>query len=142
MTCLDLPGVDFFSSKDDAFNEFAKWCRKVQNEKCLSIITIRTDHRGEFDCHPFEEFCDKHGIEHNFSTPRTPQQHGVVERKNRTLEEMSRTTLNEYGLPKYFWAEAINTACYVANRIFIRPLLKKTPYEVWKVKKPNISTKF
>ena len=51
------------------------------------------------------------------STPRTPQQNGVVERKNRTLQEMARTMLNENNLPKYFWAEAVNTSCYVLNRI-------------------------
>ena len=46
--------------------------------------------------------------------------------------------LNENALPKYFWAEAINTACYVLNRVLIRPYLNKTPYELWKNRKPNI----
>ena len=76
---------------------------------------------------------------HNFSAPRTPQQNGVVERKNRTLQEIARTMLNENGLPKYFWAEAVNTACYVVNRAHIRSILKRTPYELWKGKLPNIS---
>nr|CAN77969.1 hypothetical protein VITISV_027333 [Vitis vinifera] len=80
-----------------------------------------------------------HDINHNFPAPRTPQQNGVVERKNRTLQEMARTMLNENNLPKYFWAEAVNTSCYVLNRILLRPILKKTPYELWKNKKPNIS---
>ena len=52
---------------------------------------------------------------------------------------MARTMLNESNLPKYFWAEAVNTSCYVLNRILLRPILKKTPYEIWKNKKPNIS---
>jgi len=73
-------------------------------------------------------FCEKFGIQHNFSAPRTPQQNGVVERKNRALEEIARTLLNETNLPKYFWADAVNTACYVLNRVLIRPILKKTPY--------------
>ena len=47
--------------------------------------------------------------------------------------------LNENNLPKYFWAEAINTSCYVLNRILLRLILTKTPYELWKNKKPNIS---
>ncbi|GAV57440.1 hypothetical protein CFOL_v3_00977 [Cephalotus follicularis] len=51
---------------------------------------------------------------------------------------MCRTLLNENNLPKYFWAEAINTSCYILNRIFIRPILKKTPYELWRERKPNI----
>ena len=52
---------------------------------------------------------------------------------------MARTMLNENNFPKYFWAEAINTSCYVLNRILLRHILKKTPYELWKNKKPNIS---
>jgi len=52
---------------------------------------------------------------------------------------MARTMLNANSTPKHFWAEAINTACYLQNRIYIRPLIKKTPYELWKNKKPNIS---
>ena len=51
---------------------------------------------------------------------------------------MARTILNENSLPKYFWAEAVNTACYVLNRVLIRSNLNKTPYELWKDRKPNI----
>ena len=47
--------------------------------------------------------------------------------------------LNEHSLPKYFWAEAVNTACYILNRVLVRPLLTKTPYELWNNKKPNVS---
>ncbi|GMI67487.1 hypothetical protein HRI_000418000 [Hibiscus trionum] len=52
---------------------------------------------------------------------------------------MARTMLCKNNLPKYFWAEATNTACYIINRVMIRPILKKTPYEILKSKKPNIS---
>ena len=65
-----------------------------------------------------------------FSAHRTPQQNGVVERKNRNLQEMARTMLNENNLPKYFWAEVVNTSYYVLNRILLRPIIKKTPYEL------------
>jgi len=74
-----------------------------------------------------------------FSAPRTLQQKGVVERKNRALEEIARSLLNETNLPKYFWVDAVNTACYVLNRVLIRTILKKTPYELFKGRKPNIS---
>ena len=83
--------------------------------------------------------CEKHGIIHEFSSPRTPQQNGVVERKNRSLQEMARTMLHENNLAKHFWVEAVNTACYVQNKIYIRPLLNKTAYELFKGRKPNIS---
>ena len=77
-------------------------------------------------------FCEKHGIIHEFSSPRTPQQNGVVERKNRSLQEMPRTLLHENNPAKHFWAEAVKTACYVQNRIYIRPLLNKAAYELFK----------
>ena len=54
------------------------------------------------------------------------------------IQEMARTMLNENSLPKYFWAKTVNTACYVLNRVLIRPHLNKTPYELWKDRKPNI----
>jgi len=78
-------------------------------------------------------------ILHNFSAPRTPQQNGVVERKNRSLEELARTMLSESTLPKYFWADAVSTSCYVMNRVLIRPILKKTPYELFNGRNPNIN---
>ena len=77
-----------------------KHCKKVQNEKGLTLINVRSDHGGEFENHGFEMFCNEHGYDHNFSTPRTPQQNGVVKRKNRTLKEMARTMLCENNLPK------------------------------------------
>ena len=75
---------------------------------------------------------------HNFSAPRT-QQNGVVERKNRSLEELARTMLNEYDVPKYFWADVVSTTCYVLNRMLIRQFLKITPYELFKGRKPNVA---
>ena len=71
--------VKFLANKSDAFKEFAKWCRLIQNEKNKTIIFIRTDHGGEFECTSFEDLCEKYGIKHNFSSPRTPQQNRVVE---------------------------------------------------------------
>ncbi|KAH9778649.1 hypothetical protein KPL71_007414 [Citrus sinensis] len=130
--------VLFLANKDDAIDAFRIFCKKVQNEKGYSITCIRSDHGGEFENHAFENFCNDFGIEHQFSSPRTPQQNGVVERKNRSIQEMARTMLNENSLPNYFWVEAVNTACYVLNRVLIRPNLNKTPYELWKYRKPNI----
>ncbi|GJS92418.1 retrovirus-related pol polyprotein from transposon TNT 1-94 [Tanacetum coccineum] len=72
----------------------------VDDYSRCTIVSIRTDHGREFDNEvQFGEFCNANGITHNFSAPRTPQSNGVVERKNRTLQEMSRTMLNEQSLP-------------------------------------------
>ena len=75
----------------------------------------------------------------HFQLLELPNKMGVVERKNRTLQEMARTIIHENNLPNYFWAEAVNTSCYILNRVLIRSSLNKTPYELWKNKKPNIS---
>ena len=131
--------VLFLTHKHEAFREFSIICKKLQTRKGYMIKSIRTDHGKEFENTPFQTYCDENGIDHNFSAPRTPQQNGVVERKNRTLEEKARTMLCENNLPKYFWAEAVNSACYILNRALIRPILKKTPYELWNERKPNIS---
>ena len=84
-------------------------------------------------------FCKKYGIEHNFSTLRTPQQNGVVERKNISLEEIARNMLNETSLPKYFWADAVNRTSYVLKCVLIRPILKKTSYELFKGRKSALN---
>ena len=93
------------------------------------IIRVRSSHGGEFENKLFKELFYSNGISHDFSCPRTPQQHGVVEKKNKTLQEMARTMINETNVAKHFWAEAVNTTCYIQNRISIRPIMEKTPYE-------------
>jgi len=112
--------------------------KKKIGSSIITIIKIRSNHGGEFENKNFIEFCLDHDIIHTFSAPRT-QKNGAVEKKNKTLQEMACTMLNSFILLKYFWAEAVNTACYVLNHIIIRPILKKTPYELFFGKIPNIS---
>nr|GEV33638.1 retrovirus-related Pol polyprotein from transposon TNT 1-94 [Tanacetum cinerariifolium] len=93
----------FLMSKIKAFDQFKIYSRKIQNQLGCSIVSIRTDHDREFDNKvQFGEFCNANGTTHNFSALRTPQSNGVVERKNMTLQEMSRTMLNEQFLPQNF----------------------------------------
>jgi transposase InsO family protein len=80
------------------------------------------------------------GIKHEFSSPYTPQQNGVVETKNRNLLDMASTMLDEYKTPNRFWAEAINTACYSSNRLYLHQILKKTSYELLSGKSPMFLT--
>ena len=90
------------SSKDETFEQFIVFSKKVQNEKGMCISGIRTHHGGEFKNQAFRDYCDANGISHNFSAPRTPQQNGVVERKNRVLTEMARAMLNEKNISQTF----------------------------------------
>ncbi|GKF04352.1 retrovirus-related pol polyprotein from transposon TNT 1-94, partial [Tanacetum coccineum] len=121
----------FLKNKTEAFNQFEIFSKKIQNQLGCTIVSIRTDHGREFDNEvQFGEFCNANGITHNFSAPRTPQSNGVVYRKNRTLQEMSRTMLNEQSLPQKFWCNTVDTSTYILNRILIRAILGKTPYEI------------
>ncbi|GKB51716.1 retrovirus-related pol polyprotein from transposon TNT 1-94, partial [Tanacetum coccineum] len=84
----------FLKDKTEDFDQFEIFSKKIQNKLGCTIVSIRTDHGREFDNEvQFGEFCNANGITHNFSAPRTPQSNGVVEKKNRTLQEMSRTML-------------------------------------------------
>ncbi|KAL8090564.1 hypothetical protein AgCh_039861 [Apium graveolens] len=102
-----------------------------------SVKIIRSDNGTEFKNLIMEEFCKNHGIKQEFSAPGTPQQNGVVERKNRTLIEATRIMLEEAKLSTYFWAEAVQTACFTQNATLINKQ-GKTPYEMVKKKKPNL----
>ncbi|GJT56412.1 retrovirus-related pol polyprotein from transposon TNT 1-94 [Tanacetum coccineum] len=129
----------FLKTKNEAFEKFEILSRKIQNQLGSSIIAIRTDHGQEFDNEvQFGAYCDAQGITHNFSASRTPQSNGIVERKNRTLQEMSRTMLNEQSIPQNFWCNAVDTSTYILNRILIRPILGKTPYEIFRGRKPSL----
>ncbi|GJX98555.1 putative ribonuclease H-like domain-containing protein [Tanacetum coccineum] len=85
------------------------------------------------------EFCGLKGIKREFSVARTPQQNGVAERKNMTLIEAARTMLVDSLLPTVFWAKAVNTACYVLNRVLVTKPHNKTPYELIIGRPPSIS---
>ncbi|GJZ68075.1 retrovirus-related pol polyprotein from transposon TNT 1-94 [Tanacetum coccineum] len=84
-------------------------------------------------------FCDEKGISQNFSSPYTPEQNGVAERKNRTLIEAARTMLSVSVFSKQYWTEAVATACYTQNRSTIVKRHLKNPYEIFHKRIPNIS---
>ncbi|KAB2617285.1 hypothetical protein D8674_013154 [Pyrus ussuriensis x Pyrus communis] len=115
---------------------------KVMLNESLSshpaLVRIRTDHGIEFENAHFDDLCSTNGIKHKFSAPITPQQNGVVERKIHVLIEMTRVVLNSKNLAKHFWAEAMNIACYISYRVFLRPGTNVTPYELWRGKKPML----
>src|SRR5438128_1312844 len=88
--------VLFLQDKSEVQETFKKFARRAQNEFEVKIKRIRSDNGSEFKNTSIEEFLDEEGIKHEFSAPYTPQQNGVVERKNRTLIEAGRTMLDEY----------------------------------------------
>jgi transposase InsO family protein len=94
--------VFFLQDKSEAKGILKKFIRRVQNEFELKVKNIRSDNGSEFRNTHVEEFLDEDGIKHELSAPYTPQQNGIVERKNRTLIEAARTMLDESRLRTHF----------------------------------------
>jgi transposase InsO family protein len=103
------------------------------------LKAIHSDNGTEFRNASFNEFCLEHEIDQQFSALRVPQQNGVVERKNHTLVEMARMMLDKHMTPRRFWADAISTACYISNRIFLRSILYLTLFELRFGRKPSVT---
>ena len=91
----------------------------------MKIKHIRSDNGTEFKNSGLDDYLDELGITHELSAPYTPQQNGIVERKNRTLAEMARTMLDEYKMPCRFWTEAIDIACHIINRVYLHKILQE-----------------
>jgi hypothetical protein len=91
--------VNFIREKSDTFEAFKDLCIQLQREKDKAIVRIRCDHGTEFENSKFDDFCTSEGIKHEFLSPITPQQNGVVERKNKTLQESARVMLYAKHLP-------------------------------------------
>jgi transposase InsO family protein len=130
--------VFFLSDKGETQETLKKFMRRAQNEFELKIKKVRSDNGTEFKNTGVEEFLGEEGIKHEFSVPYTPQQNGVVERKNQTLIEAARTMLDEYKTPDNFWTEAVNTACHAINRLYLHKIYKKTAYELLTSNKPKV----
>jgi IS30 family transposase len=118
--------------KSETQETLKHFLRRAQNKFELKVKKIRSDNGLEFKIPQVAEYLEE-GIKHEFSAPYTPQQNGVVERKNLTLIDMARTLLGEYKTLERFWSEAVNTASHAINR-----LLKKTTYDVLTGNKPNV----
>ena len=130
--------VLFLHSKDETPQMVIDHLKLIELDSKSLVRAIRSDNGTEFKNQLLNDFCSDKGISRQYSAPRTPQENGVVERKNRTLIEVARTMLSESRLPMYFWAEAVNTACYTQNRTLINKDLMKTPYEIMNNKKPTL----
>nr|GEY12124.1 retrovirus-related Pol polyprotein from transposon TNT 1-94 [Tanacetum cinerariifolium] len=124
--------------RSDAADCIISFIRKIENLNEVRVKELRSDNEIEFRNLKLEEFYDEKGISQNFSSPCTLEQNGVAERRNRTLIEAARTMLNSAKLPKQFWEEAVNAACYTQNR-FIIVKRHRTAYDVFRGRSLNIS---
>ncbi|KAI3718615.1 hypothetical protein L6452_19494 [Arctium lappa] len=131
--------VFFFKYKSDTTEEIINFIKKSEVFNGQLVRSIRSDNGTEFRNATVDTFLNDKGSSQNFAAVRTPQQNGVVERKNRTLCKVARFMLSESNLPTYFWVEAVNTACFTQNRSIIVKRHNKTSYEVFYGRKSNIS---
>nr|GEW05160.1 putative ribonuclease H-like domain-containing protein [Tanacetum cinerariifolium] len=132
-TSCALNGVE-----NEASEVTISFIKNTQVNLYLQVQHVRTDNDTYFKNETLAKFFFKVGITQQFSAARTPQQNGVVERRNRTLVEVARTKLSFANLPLFLWADAIATACFIQNRSIIHKHFNKTPYESMNKRKPNI----
>ncbi|GJW72635.1 retrovirus-related pol polyprotein from transposon TNT 1-94 [Tanacetum coccineum] len=130
----------FLRSKDETPGVLIDFLTLVQRGLHAQVTTVRTDKGTEFLNKTLHAYFAKEGIRHKTSTARTPEQNGVVERRNRTLVEAARTMLSAAKVPLFFWAEAIATTCFTQNRSLVIPRHEKTPYHIINARK--LSVKF
>ncbi|GJZ13211.1 putative ribonuclease H-like domain-containing protein [Tanacetum coccineum] len=131
--------VFFLATKDETSSILKSFITGIENLVDRKVKVIRCDNGTEFKNRETNQFCEMKGILRPFSVARTPQQNRVAGRRNRTLIEAARTMLADSKLPTTFWAEAINTACYVKNRVLVVKPHKKTSYELFHGRTPTLS---
>nr|GEY63696.1 hypothetical protein [Tanacetum cinerariifolium] len=128
----------FLRSKDETPEVLKEFLTMIQRNLQALVITVRTDRGTKFLNKTLNAFFKEEGIEHQTYSARTPEQNGIVKRRNHTLVEAARTMLSALQLPLFFWAEAIATACYTQNRSIIIPNHGKTRYHIINDRKPSI----
>ena len=120
--------VFFLKNKSTDFENFKIYKEIVENEMDSKIKWLRSNNGRDFTSNEFMEYCDSHGIKRKFYVARTPQHNGVVERKNKTIQEMVRTMLMNSKLTDIFWTQEVHTLVHIQNKIMLINKTDKTPY--------------
>lgn len=129
--------IYFLKEKSEVKDKVVEFVELMQTQMKKKPKRFNSDRGGEYMSENLKTYLQKQGIEFQYTSSYTPQLNGVAERKNRTLIEMTRCLLNDSNLPKQFWAEGVNTANYLQNRL-LTTSTGKTPYELWHGKRPQI----
>ena len=125
--------------KSEVFGHFQRFKAEAEKTTGRHVRCLRSDGGKEYFSNGFTTYPRKEGIRREFSCRHTPQQNGVAERKNRHIVEVARAMMNEKNLPKWYWAEAANTAVYLMNRCTASGVHDVTPHEKFFGRKPNLS---
>ncbi|KAH9101889.1 hypothetical protein LEN26_015639, partial [Aphanomyces euteiches] len=132
--------VKFLTKKSDGYDDVIEYIPWLERQTGVKLKTLRSDGGGEYVSDKLKEYFKNHGIHHEVSTPRRQWQNGTAERMNRTLVEMARTILLHANTAKHWWAEAVNTAAFLRNRIPNSKTDDKTPHEMIRGTKPKIAS--
>jgi transposase InsO family protein len=124
-------------TKDRVFTIFKEWLAMVENQTDRKLKSLRSNNGGEYKSDEFVQFCREHGIRREFLAPYSPEQNGVAEGMNRTIQERIISMLHHSGLSDGFWAEALVTAVHIINMSPSRSLGSKIPQELWTQRKPD-----
>ncbi|CAL8085699.1 unnamed protein product [Prunus armeniaca] len=130
--------VYFLRHKSEALICFIKFKAMVELQCGFKVKCLRSDRGGEFLSTEFSKLLESEGMQRQLSIAYTPQQNGVVERKNRTVVEMAKAMLHDKSMPYFLWAEAVHTAVYILNRSPAKALHNITPFEAYSGRKPGI----
>nr|GEU85560.1 hypothetical protein [Tanacetum cinerariifolium] len=131
--------VKFLRSKDETLDFIIKFLKMIQVRLKVLVRRIRTDNRTKFVNQTLRDYYEEVGISHETSVACSPQQNGVIERRNRTLIEVAHTMLIYAQALLFLWAEAVETACFTQNRSIIHLRHRKTPYELLHSKLHDLS---
>ncbi|GKC65264.1 retrotransposon protein, putative, ty1-copia subclass [Tanacetum coccineum] len=130
--------VYLLKHKHEVFETFKVFKAEVELQLGKKIKALRSDRGGEYLSQEFKDYLSENGIVQNLTSPYTPQQNGVSERRNRTLLDMVRSMFNLTTLPLSFWDYALESAVRILNMVPTKKV-DKTPYEIWHGKAPNLS---
>jgi transposase InsO family protein len=129
----------FMKSKEEAAGYIETYCLMVERKTGKPPAWIRIDNGSELYNQRTKDFCASKGIEIQTTAPYSPSQNGVAERLNRTLLDLVRAMHISGDAPAFLWDEAVSNAVYLRNRVLVRALPGKTPYEAFFGKKPDVS---
>jgi hypothetical protein len=126
------------AAKDEAAEALRRFTAVAEMESGHRLRTLRTDRGGEFTSKDFTAFCLDRGTARHLTAPYSPQQNGVVERRNQTIVGMARSMLKAISVPAKFWGEAVTTAVFFLNWSYTRSMDGRTPFEAWFGQKPDV----
>lgn len=129
----------FLQSKSQALQMLRQFLTTAERQTGCKLRKIRTDGGGELTSRDWQDFCENQGIQHQITVPYSSQMNGVAKKKHQVLQYHARTMLISAGLPISYWAEAVDTATYILNRLPTKKNQGKTPLEVWTGYQPSIA---